>query len=258
MSWNRSARIACVWLALCAASVAAQPTIKTQSGGAVAAVCAGGTNGGDTTLNFDNVAAGDITVLYGGRGNSSDAQAFGPVTAGYIAIATIDSTGPKFGVWYKVQGGSPDASVVGEGGGGTAHGRVYCAYVLDGATVDAALFDAAATSTGQVAAVPNCAAITTVTPDAMVACHSAVNNVDTSVGTVSGYTSFIASGTAGNDSDDITIAAAHFTDSSPSVNDPAAWSTWTSGTGGSITVAWKAVPPPAAGGCHRLLLGVGC
>src|SRR3989338_2222058 len=66
----------------------------------------------------------------GNGGNTSDAQAGGPITADYTAIATIDSTGPKFGVWYKVMGATADTTVQGEGGGSGAQGVAYGAYVI--------------------------------------------------------------------------------------------------------------------------------
>lgn len=240
---------------LLASTAFAQPTVKTQSGG-VTGKCSGTTNGGDITLTFDNVATGDITVLYGGRANSSDAGAFGPITSGYNQIAIVDSTGPKLGVWYKIQGGTPDANVQGEGAGGAAHGVAYCMYVLDGTTVHADLFDQTVATTGQVSAVPDCPQIVTQTANALVTCHSGNSVVDASPGTVTNYTVFAGSGANGNDNDDITVGGAFRTIVTPTTENPAAWSSWSTGTGGSFTIAWKAVG--GATPCYRTLLGVGC
>lgn len=202
-------------------------------------------NGGDVTLTFDTGAdapvEGDVVVLFGGRGNSSDATAWGPITSGYTAIATIDSTGPKFGVWYKVMGASPDTDVQGEGGGSAAHGVVYGCYVIKGNTIDPAIFDQTATSTGQVTAVPNGPSIVTQTAGALVVTHYGAGANDTSRGTVSGYT--LIPGASVNETNDFVSEAAYAVVASPGTEDPPAWSTWSSSLGGGITIAFK----PAAG-----------
>ncbi|KKT07660.1 MAG: Fibronectin type III domain protein [Candidatus Nomurabacteria bacterium GW2011_GWB1_43_20] len=204
-----------------------------------------GTNGSDITLTFDTGGGapqtGDVVILYGGRGNTSDAQAFGPITSGYTPIATINSTGPKFGVWYKVMGVTPDTTVQGEGGASTAHGVAYGAYVIDGTTIDPAIFDQVAVSTGQLSSwVPNGPAIVTQTDGAFVVTHAANSVIDTSRGTVSGYTLFTAA--AGNDSNDINIQTAYVVAGAPGTYDPPAWSAWTAGIGGAVTIAFKPAP----------------
>lgn len=202
-------------------------------------------NGGDVTLTFDTGGSaplqGDVVFLFGGRGNSSDAFAWGPITSGYIAIATIDSTGPKFGVWYKVMGGTPDLTVQGEGGGDAATGVVYGAYVIDGSTIDPGIFDQTATSTGQVTAVPNGPSIVTQTAGAWVITHAAASATDSTRGTVTNYT--LIPGATVNESDDFVSEAAYRVISSPTTEDPPAWSSWASGTGGAITIALKPAPP---------------
>jgi hypothetical protein len=206
---------------------------------------AGAADGLDITLTFDGGGSapqtGDIVFLFGGRGNSSDAQAFGPITAGYTACPMaaganpIDSTGPKFGVWYKVMGGTPDTSVQGEGGGNGVHGVAYGAFVLDGSLVDPAIFDVNGQSTGQVTQVPNAPSITTVNPGWVIA-FAASGTRDTTHGTVSGYTS-IAGGESTNETDDIGIEAWYIEKLTPGAEDPPAWSAWSSGLGGGITIA---------------------
>ena len=205
----------------------------------------GNTNGIDVQfdLSLNNMVQGDIVVCYGGRANTSDAQAFGPITAGYTAVPVsagtnpINSTGPKFGVWYKVMGATPDTVLDLEGGGSTAHGVAYCAYVLDGSAVDPAIFDVNAVSSGQVTEVPNGRSITTVTDGAWVVVHAANSVADASTGVVTGYTR--VTGNLGNDTDDITVDAYWVEKVTAGAEDPPAWTTWTSGIGGSIVVAFK-------------------
>jgi len=206
-----------------------------------------GSNGSDVTLTFDTGGGapqeGDVVFLWGGHGNSSDANAFGPITAGYSMVGTIDSTGPKFGVWYKVMGATPDTQVQGEGGGNAAHGVVYGAYVIDGSTIDASIFDQTAVSTGQMASwVPNGPAINVQTAGAWVITHAAASATDSSRGTVSGYT--LIPGQTVNETDDFVSEAAYIVTSSTGSEDPPAWSSWAAGTGGAITIALKPAPTP--------------
>jgi len=203
-------------------------------------------NGGDVVLTFDTGAGapleGDVIFLFGGRGNSSDATAWGPITSGYTPILVIDSTGPKFGVWYKVVGPITDLNVQGEGGASTAHGVVYGAYVIDGSTIDPVIFDQTSVSTGQQTAwVPNGPAIVTQTAGAWVITHAACSLNDTSRGLVSGYT--LIPGASVNETDDFVSEAAYKEVASPGSDDPPAWSTWSSGIGGAITIALR----PSAG-----------
>lgn len=198
-------------------------------------------NGADATINFDATALpreNDVVVLFGGRANTSDANAWGPITSGYTLVASIDSTGPKFGIWTKKMGATPDTSVDVEGGGNTAHGTAYGVFVIDGTTVDPDdLYDATLVSTGQVTAVPDAPSITTVTANARVIAFGYNSVNDISRGAVSGFTTII--GTNANDTDDISIEAVYQDVASPGAVDPGAWSTWTSGIGGAITIAIK-------------------
>jgi len=213
------------------AAIALRGTTKIGSAG----------NGGDVTLTFDTGGnapqTGDVVILFGGRGNTSDTQAWGPITSGYTAIATIDSTGPKFGVWYKVMGATADTTVTGEGGGSGAHGVAYGAYVIDGSTIDSAIFDQTAVSTGQVTQVPNGPAIVTQTDGALVVTHAAGGTNDMSRGTVSGYT--LIPGASVNETNDFASEAAYTTVATAGTEDPPAWSNWTSSLGGAITIAFK-------------------
>lgn len=253
MCSNKAVLLACA-LFCTAAAAQAQPTIKLQTGGTLSAVCGSTNNGGDITMNLDNVATGDITVLFGGAGAS--APAIGPITLGYSTLAIFPTNNPVWGVFFKVQGATPDASVQAEGGGQGSDGVAYCTYVLDGTTVHGDLIDNTST-TAEATRVADCDdAVLTITANALVVCHYAADNVDTAQGTVAGYTTF-NNGVAGNDNDDIAIGGARAVIVSPTTADPPAWSAWASAVGSGFTVAWKAVAPAAPCG-SRSLLGVGC
>ncbi len=198
------------------------------------------TDGGNVNLTFDvTPQTGDVVFVFGGRGNTTDAFAWGPNTPGYATTTVINSTGPKFGVWYKVMGASPDTTVQGEGGANTASGVAYGSYVIDGRTIDPAIFDQTATSTGQTTFVPDGPAIVTQTPGAWVITHAAnfKNGGDTSRGTVDNY--IIIPGASVTETDDFITEAAYREVASPGTEDPPAWSSWASGLGGAITIALK-------------------
>ncbi|MGH7510888.1 MAG: hypothetical protein ACREMZ_15655 [Gemmatimonadales bacterium] len=217
----------------------------------------GVTNGGNVVLTFDVGAdapqEGDVVIFYGGRGNNtnSDPNAWGPVTSGYEAVETLqpavpNTLCPKWGLWKKVMGATPDLTVEGAGGGGTNQGAAYSCYVLDKSLIDAAIFDAVAVNTGEVTQVPDGPAITTQTAGAWVITHAAVNNIDDTRGTVANYT--IIPGAIGNDNQDCNIEAAWREIAEPGTEDPPAWSTWDSAVGGAITIAIKPVTEGGGGG----------
>lgn len=241
-----------------AASVSAQPTLRSQVGPAPLK-CQSVPDGLNVFISYTN-SIGDVLVLFGGRANSSDAPTlFGPSGAGWTPLFTVNSTGPKLGLWYKVATANND-SEIGQGSGSATHGTVYCGYAIVGSSIDPALFDATSVSTGQVTAVPNCPAITTVTANALIVCHSANSVTDSTIGSITSYTTLLSQSLPEqtiNDTDDLTVGAASRVIAAPGANDPAAWSSWSSGVGASFTVAWKAAP--AASPCgKRTLLGVGC
>ncbi|MEK7123720.1 MAG: hypothetical protein AAB851_02390, partial [Patescibacteria group bacterium] len=128
-------------------------------------------------------------------------------------------------------GATPDTTAQGEGGGSGAHGVVYGAYVINGSTLDSAIFDQTAVSTGELTSwVPDGPAITTQTAGAWVITHAANSVNDTSRGTVTNYALF--TGASVNETDDFNSEAAYRVIASPGAEDPPAWSSWSAGIGG--------------------------
>ncbi len=199
-------------------------------------------NGANQTLTFDATAAprqGDITFLFGGHAGTSATLA-GPSTAGYTLLTSrTTSGGPKCGIWYKVQGATPDTTVVGVGGGNASDGVAYVAFCLDGTLVDSAIFDTTPTfqSTGSVTAVPNAPSITVVTPGSWVVAVGFCGVSDSARGTVTNYT--LIQGANANDTADISTEAVYREMASAGAEDPPAWSAWLSGVGMSVSFVIK-------------------
>ncbi len=224
----------------------AQAAITLRGTGKIGSVI----NGGNVTLTFDTGAnapqTGDVVVVFGGSGSDGAGTVKGISTAGYALIDGTDGADVQVKAWYKIMGATPDTTVVGLGGGDTGDGVVYGAYVIDGATVDVTVLDQTTTKVGQVTGVPNAPSIATQTAGAMVIALAGGHLIDASVGTVSGYSNALELASA-TETDPMTLAAATKIVASPSTEDPAAWSAWTSANYVAITIALK--PAPAAGSC---------
>lgn len=205
----------------------------------------GAFNGGDVTLTFDvTPSENDVVIVYGGASYFSSPNPAAPGT-GYTQIALYShATNLFFGAWYKRMGASPDSSVACHGNGQIDSATAYGCYVLRG--VDTTTFaDAAATTAGlTVSANPNAPSITTVTNGAWVVAVAGSKVVDSTPGTVSGYSNQYAF--ASNDTTDITVAGATLEKTTAGAEDPAAWSSWTGGNWYAITIAVR--PSSGSGG----------
>src|SRR3989338_6834942 len=202
-------------------------------------------NGNDVTLTFDTTGGnaplpGDVVIFFGGHGCDCVCTAIGPITSWYTLATSTDGADVQVGVWYKVMGDPPDLTVQGEGGGDTGDAVAYGAYIIDGTTLDAAIFDQTAVKVAQVTGVPAAPSIVTQTAEAMVIAVAGGHLTDATTGTVSGYTNDLTA--APGDTDDITLAAATKIVASPATENPGAWSTWTSANYIAITVALKPAP----------------
>jgi hypothetical protein len=205
-------------------------------------------NGGDVTLTFDAVTPpleDDVVVVFGGHGATTTTLA--APGSGYTQIGIHTGSGPIFGAWYKRMGGTPDASVVCSGGGDAQDGVSYCCWTFSGVDTTTAE-DATATTAGPTTSSnPNNPSITTVTDNAWVLAMAGSTAFDSTPGTVSGYSNTISQ--TRNETADLTSAGATLDKTSFGAEDPAAWSSWTSGQWYTITAALR--PAAAAGGGQK-------
>ncbi|PIZ92421.1 MAG: hypothetical protein COX82_04850 [Candidatus Magasanikbacteria bacterium CG_4_10_14_0_2_um_filter_41_10] len=218
---------------------------KTQNAQAASAITliSGGAisgnrqNGADVTLPFPvGVMEGDVVIVYGGHPWRSGYPDAGVSTSGYTQIALNNTAAPGFGAWYKVMGATPDTSVIGVGTGHGADGTAYAAYILRG--VDPSIFDQTTVTAGPITSTnPNPPSIVTQTDGAWVLALAGSRIYDTSPGTISGYSN--VNGNSGNDNVDISVHGATLEKTTHGTEDPAAWSTWSSGNWFTITIALK-------------------
>ena len=203
------------------------------------------TNGGDVTLTFDaspnNPQTGDIVLVFGGHGNDGASGGQGPNTAGYTQRQLRGTTGNiVFGFWHKVMGATPDTNVVCEGGADTGDAVGYCAIVLDGSTVDAAIFDNADTvvdNSGAAAAI-NCGAITVNTVGAWVLAAAAGEVNDATPGVPTNY-SQLAGPTNATDTDPCSTTVCFREMATTGSEDPGAFTGWANVSNVCYTVAIK-------------------
>jgi len=213
-------------------------------------------NGGDVTLTFSTTPLeNDIVIVYGGAPLLNGSNPTAPGT-GYTQIGLHSSASLWFGVWIKRMGASPDSSVVCHGNGAASSATAYGCYVLRGVDTTTAQ-DATATTAGITTSTnPDCPSITTITNNAWVLAVAGSKVLDASPGTVSGYSNQY--NTAGNDTNDITVAGATFEKTTAGAEDPPAWSSWASGNWYAITIALRPAADASSGRQNRMaLLGVG-
>ena len=202
-------------------------------------------NGGDVTLTFDGTPAeDDVVVVIGGHGNENGSDPIGPSTAGYTTEDDTDDGADDWtgGVWTKVLGASPDATVVCLGSGATVDAAVYAAYVLRG--VDTAnIMDAALVLTSRVTTDnPDPDSITTVTDDAWVIAAVVQRYHATATAFPSGYTNTATAGRVDTNRFGVSVATSEI--ASFGAENPGAF---TISVGSSLQAAYTIAIRPASG-----------
>jgi len=196
------------------------------------------TNGGNVTLTFSPTPSeNDYVLVFGGCSAGAVVTDAG---TGYTRISLAgDTFNTSFGVWIKKMSASPDTTVLCRGNAESTAATAYGCYVLrgvDGTTPQ----DATATTASSNSGAPNCASITTVTDLAWVLALAGSNVNDASIGTVSGYSNQYT--TVGVDTSSITVAGTTIEKTTAGAEDPAAWSSWSTGRWLAVTVALRPAP----------------
>lgn len=201
-------------------------------------------NGGNVVLTFDvgNNAPqqNDLVIVFGGHGNAvTTLLAPGqnaPNDGSYTQIDAHTGSAPVTGVWLKKMGATPDTKVTCSGAGSASDGVAYAAWVFQNVDPSSAQ-DATATVNNATSTNPNPASITTNTNGAMVLAIAASRVNDTTPGTVTNYANQLIS--AGNDTNPMTVSGMVRTIATAGPEDPAAYSSWSSGVWRAVTVALK-------------------
>lgn len=210
-------------------------------------------DGGNVTLTFSTAPSpGDVILVFGGhfKGGAS----YGPTgVSGTQYLNVIDPAGSAnnagFGFWYKVMtGDDTDTAVTCLGSGTTTEATAYCSTVLRGVDTSVVLDQTTVQATGN-STNPNPGSITTVTNGALVvaAAGSVVN--ETSIIAVSGYGNF-AEATGNDTGNDFSTAICSLVKASLGAEDPAAFTSWSTGNWRAITVAIR--PGTDAGSAAKI------
>jgi len=194
--------------------------ISIISGGALTG---GINNGGSVTLTFPvGVQQDDVVYVCSGIDGTVS-----PSTAGYTELATITSGGHRVGVWRKIMGVTPDASVTISGTGQPQDAHTAVALILRGVEVTQPE-DATSTTASGSSTDPNNPAITTNTNTALVLAFASSRVNDTAITAPSGYNN--QTNIAVSDTKPLNHSSSNKRDIPPAgVEDPASWTDWASG-----------------------------
>ena len=201
-------------------------------------------NGGAVTLTWSTTPSeNDYTIVITGcpANTATDASM---TTSGYTALTRYegaDNTKPKYTIFYKKQGASPDTNAVVASIGDSAVDQSAIGFVLRG--VDTTTFsDQTPTTAGETTSTnPDPASIVTQTNGAFVfVVAMMITTKDTAITAPSGYTGYSR---VGDDTNDHTLASAYKEIATAGTENPASWTNWNSGLWHSITFAVR----PAVG-----------
>jgi hypothetical protein len=217
------------------------------------------TNGGNLNLSLPaSMQQDDIVVLFAAANQASGTLTGPSGGAGYtrIGASNISSGTVEVGAWYKFMGASPDTSVsVIVASGATTDSLCALSMVFRGVDTATPLDVAATTATGT-STNPNPAAIVPSSDDTCIVVGAGSGVADATPGTVSGYSTPVV--VNGNDTNDTTLASCYLilTGNAGVSQDPAAFSSWGSGSWGVHTVALRPLAPAAGQPAVKRMGGV--
>lgn len=163
----------------------------------------GGSNGADLTLNLPvGTAAGDLVIAAYCMSTSTDSDIdMQMVTNGYTEVADLfanDSREANFGVFWKLMGGSPDATAVFKTSPGLQDLGGFL-IVLSGVDQANPIDVASTTATGINSNIPDPPSITPVTNGAWVIALGGNSNGGSTPTAPSGYSNMVFGDSIGND-----------------------------------------------------------
>ena len=192
--------------------------------------CFSNTTGANVTVTFPTASMllGDWIYLFGGHFRRAGVN-IGPTTGVWETVYSENAGGSTnaFGCWRKQWNGA-ETSVACYGGGTAGDGDVYGRIILrESGSLHGAVVAVTGASTN-----PNAGSIATSAGDCvLIAAQSAVS--DTSPGTVTSHTT--VNGNA-NGTLDMSMSIGYRLNA-PNPNDPAAWSSWSTGNWRTLTIA---------------------
>ena len=193
--------------------------------------CFSNTTGANVTVTFPtaSMALGDWIYLFGGHFRRAGVN-IGPTTGVWETVYSENAGGSTnaFGCWRK-QWNGVETSVDCYGSGNAADGDIYGRIILrESGSLHGSVVAVTGASTN-----PNAGSVATSAGDCvLIAAQSAVS--DTSPGTVTSHTT--VNGNANASTNDMSMSIGYRL-SAPNPNDPAAWSSWSTGNWRTLTIA---------------------
>jgi len=211
--------------------------ISLYSGGNLAG---SSSNGNGITLTFPSgLSSGAVVYLcVGARSGYSVA------TSGYSSIATRTSGSHVVNVYRKILTGSLDTNVVITGSGSQQDAMAAAAFILRGVD-NVTPEDVTPTSASASSTNPNNPAITTVTDSAWILAFASSQVFDSSVTPPTNYND--STGATASDNNSASTYGAWYEKLNAGAENPAAWTNWSTGSWGAITVAVRSGGFPVTG-----------
>lgn len=175
----------------------------------------------------------DLLIAWEGFFNFNSTGAGGPIDAGWTQL--YNSNDGSLGVWYRIVGASPPASVMFTGTGTTTILATAGLIALRGADAGTPINSSATGTSGA----PNPPSVTTNRSNSWVVVIGGDPSNDSTPGTVSGYSNSTSVNVHGISTDHTSAIATKLIATGGTLENPAAWSSWaTSGFGWSaVTLA---------------------
>jgi hypothetical protein len=201
-------------------------------------------DGGNITLNPSSVGSGspasvdDICLVIASSFNRAGNETRIGNALGYTQVADFTSGTQRFRVAYKIYAAGENTVTV-EGSANAADGMSAQLMIFSGIDTASPLSTTTITATGA-STNPNPPSITPAHNDCLIIAMCGSNNTDVSPGTIANYDT-TAIGAAANDTNDSVTHCAYriLTGNSGVAQDPAAWSSWSTGSWGCATLAIK-------------------
>lgn len=186
-------------------------------------------SGNNVTITLPTLQQNDVVYVVAGRVGGPTMS-----TAGYTQIGTVTSTTHVVRVFRKVMGATPDTTAVVAGSGNTLHAMAVSLFCLRGVDFNTPE-DATPTTASGSSTNPNPPSITTVTNNAWVLAAASSAVLDTSVTAPTNYINLTNAGAT--DDNPSSSAMSSRLIATAGAEDPATYTSWSTGTWGAITVA---------------------
>lgn len=202
----------------------------------VGSASASAINGGNANVTLPaGMQQNDLVLLGCCNGGSTPS-----LPTGYTNLQAAFSANLGYRACRKFMGASPDTTVIAGGSGSATDATAGVVLVFRGVDLTTPL-DVTFAFDSNVSGAPDAPSITPTSADCAIAIFGMSATNDTTPGTVTNYTNPTPFTATGNDNNPVTAAGAYrlLSGGAGVAQDPAAWSSWTSGAWRAFTIALR-------------------